>query len=140
MQCTPLQNTLCLPSNGVLRSISSNLNINDGIQCINFLKKKADLLKPQELLVNLLSDEIHTKPCVNSVILDNNVINRSAFKLLAGVDILQPYFLIPVNKSKVYILSDSVHIIKCIRNNWLNVKSIDKTFTFPDFGDTTIIV
>ena len=31
-----------------------------------------------------------------------------------------------------YIL-DSVHILKCIRNNWLSQKSEDKCFKFPSF-------
>ena len=76
---------------------------------------------------------------MKSLISDNNVINRSAFKLLAGTDPLQPYFLNPMNKSKVFILFDSVHIMKCVRNYLLNVKSIDKTFTFPGLKYTTVI-
>ena len=34
---------------------------------------------------------------------------------------------------------DSVHILKCIRNNWLNAKSLDKTFSFPDIDDHSLI-
>ena len=92
-----------------------------------------------ELLQNVIINITNAGFIVNSVISDNNVINRSAFKLLAGADTLQSYFLNPVNKSRVYILFDSVHIMKCIRNNWLNLKSIDKTFTFPDMEDTTVL-
>ena len=35
------------------------------MQCVNFLKNKADLLKSQDLLVNVLLDEIHIKPCLS---------------------------------------------------------------------------
>ena len=84
-----------------------------------------------EPLQNVIINITNAGFIVNSVISDNNVINRSAFKLLAGADTLQPYFLNPVNKSRVYIiLFDSVHIMKCIRNKWLNVKSIDRNSHF----------
>ena len=32
-------------------------------------------------------------------------------------------------------LFDSVHILKCIRNNWINLKNFERTFTFPGFND-----
>ena len=76
---------------------------------------------------------------MNSVISDNNVIKRKAFMLLSKTNSLQSYFLNPVNNSRIYILFDSVHILKCIRNNWLNVKSNDKTFGFPDIDDCNLI-
>ena len=28
-----------------------------------------------------------------------------------------------------------MHILKCIRNNWINLKKIKRTFTFPGFND-----
>ena len=59
--------------------------------------------------------------------------------MLSKFDTLQPYFLNPVNNTKIYILFDSVHILKCIRNNWLNVKSDHKTFSFPDIDNIKII-
>ena len=33
---------------------------------------------------------------------------------------------------KLYVLFDFVHIIKSIRNNWLNLKDYDHTFAYPD--------
>ena len=33
---------------------------------------------------------------------------------------------------KLYILFNFVHIIKSIRNNWLNLKDYDLTFKYPD--------
>ena len=33
---------------------------------------------------------------------------------------------------KLYVLFDFVHIIKSIRNNWLNLKDYDLTFAYPD--------
>ena len=37
----------------------------------------------------------------------------------------------PYSQQKLFILFDSVHLFKCVRNNWLNQKDYDKTFTFP---------
>ena len=33
---------------------------------------------------------------------------------------------------KLFLLFDFVHIIKSIRNNWLNLKDYDRTFTYPN--------
>ena len=35
----------------------------------------------------------------------------------------------------LFLIFDFVHIMKSIRNNWLNVKNHDKTLQYPDFGD-----
>ena len=70
-----------------------------------------------ELLRNVIINITNAGFIVNRVISDNNVINSSAFKLLTGCVTLQPYFLNHVNKGSVYILFDSLHILKCIRNN-----------------------
>ena len=44
-----------------------------------------------------------------------------------------------INRAHCSFLFDSVHILKCIRNNWLNLKSFNKSFVFPrfDFADIT---
>ena len=39
----------------------------------------------------------------------------------------------PVNQSrKLFLLFDFVHILKSIRNNWLNLKDYHHTFTYPN--------
>ena len=89
-----------------------------------------------ELLRNIINNISNAGCIVNRVISDKNVINRSTFKLLAGADSLPPCFLNHVHNSRV--LFDSIHIMKCIRNSWLNLKSFGKSFTFPDPEDTTV--
>lgn len=75
-----------------------------------------------------------------SIISDNNVVNRKMFMSLSDSDHLVPYIINPVNKiDKIFILFDSVHILKCIRNNWINLKNFKKTFTFPGFDDNNIV-
>ena len=63
---------------------------------------------------------------------DNNVVNRKTFISISGLPTLQPFFYNPVNNAKVYVLFYKVQVLmQCIRNNWLNAKSLDKTFSFP---------
>ena len=74
-----------------------------------------------------------------SVISDNNVVNRKMFMELSGTGRLVPYIQNPINvDERIYILFDTVHLLKCIRNNWIN--DVEKSFTFPDFSDNTVIL
>ena len=76
-----------------------------------------------------------------SLISDNNIINRNSFKLLSGTDVLKPYIINPVNKEDtIYILFDTVHLLKCVRNNWINLRNNQKTFDFPDMTDKNTIL
>ena len=74
-----------------------------------------------------------------SIITDGNRINKKLFKLLSEVQSngdLPSYVSDPVDPSnKIFLLFDSVHILKCIRNNWINLKNYKKTFTFPDLDN-----
>ena len=75
---------------------------------------------------------------VVSIITDGNRINKKLFTLLSGVNKrkdLPTFISDPIDKNeKIFLLFDSVHILKCIRNNWINLKNHNKTFTFPDFS------
>ena len=61
-----------------------------------------------------------------SIISDNNVINRKSFILLRGSETLKPFIINPLNNEKIFLLFDTVHLLKCIRNNWLNLKGDQK--------------
>ena len=39
------------------------------------------------------------------------------------------------NTHNIFVMFDSVHLFKCIRNNWLNQIDSKQTFHFPDFID-----
>ena len=59
-----------------------------------------------------------------SLISDNNLINRNSFKLLSGTDVLMRYIINSVNREdKMYILFDTVHLLKCVRNNWIHLRN-----------------
>lgn len=69
------------------------------------------------------------------VVTDNNAINKKALSFFASpptVSIVYPH---PAQSSRpLFFLFDSVHILKCIRNNWLNKKNADRCMTFPQFN------
>lgn len=70
---------------------------------------------------------------VLSVISDNNRINRKMFEDLCGGE-LKPFIQNPHDPNlKLFFLFDTVHILKCIRNNWLNEKA--QEFLLPSFED-----
>ena len=69
---------------------------------------------------------------VISIISDNNVVNRKMFMSLSGSDHLMPYIINPVNNiDKIFILFDSMHKLKCIRNNWINLKKFKEYIYIP---------
>jgi len=64
-----------------------------------------------------------------ALISDNNRINRNVFTSLCG-GVLYPFTVHPLDSSrKLFFMFDSVHLLKSIRNNWIN--QIDQTFCFP---------
>jgi len=71
--------------------------------------------------------------CVISVITDNNKVNSNMFKLLCGGE-MQSCIVHPCDASwKMFFLFDTVHIMKCVSNNWINQKKCEQTFCFSDF-------
>ena len=67
--------------------------------------------------------------------LNVKLFNVKLFKLFSPVGKLQtcvhPY---DINRP-LFLTFDFVHIIKTIRNNWLNLKSYDKSYIYYDFND-----
>ena len=74
-----------------------------------------------------------------SIISDNNVVSRKSFILLGGSETLKPFIINSLNNEKISLLLDTVHLLKCIRNNWLNLKGDQKTFDIPDIAIKDII-
>ena len=69
--------------------------------------------------------------CANviSIITDNNSVNIKCFEYLGcpkGIS----NTINPVTEEPLYLLYDAVHIIKNVRNNWLNKRLIEKPLTF----------
>ena len=76
---------------------------------------------------------------VEAVCTDNYPFNVNLFKIFSHASgTLHPKVKHPCNPTRNLILFfDIVHIIKSIRNNWLNLKDYDRTFIFPKFEDCT---
>lgn len=73
---------------------------------------------------------------VVSLIADNNTVNRKAYELMTPNKTLQPSIVHPLDSSRrLFFMFDTVHILKCIRNNWETKKNINKTLYFPDMDD-----
>lgn len=68
---------------------------------------------------------------VVSLISDNNRVSRSMFEKMCGGR-LTSFIAIPYDPSEpLFFLFDSVDLLKCIRNNWLNKKKSIQTFVIP---------
>lgn len=75
---------------------------------------------------------------VVGIVTDNNKINQTMYSLFSKDDIVfeNPDF----PNDYIYMLYDTVHILKNIRNNWINKSDADKTFYFPHFNDNKILL
>jgi len=63
---------------------------------------------------------------------DNNQINAKAFEELCDSSDMSCGFLNPdFPNQTIFVVFDTVHILKCIRNNWLDQKDSAQTFTYP---------
>ncbi|XP_037510196.2 uncharacterized protein LOC119386976 [Rhipicephalus sanguineus] len=75
---------------------------------------------------------------VIAVITDNNAVNRkvmSFFSKNKTIDIVYPH---PADNSRpLFFVVDTVHLLKCIRNNWLNQKNEGCSIFYPEFSSTT---
>ena len=72
---------------------------------------------------------------------DNYPMNVNIFKMFSPTHILEPIVPHILDPNKILILLfDFVHILKSIRNNWLNQKDIDRTLCFPSFEDFSQIL
>ena len=77
---------------------------------------------------------------VLSLICDNNRMNRNTFKFLCG-DTIKTFINNPFNPTeKIFLLFDTVHLFKSVRNNWLNQGNEEQSFIFPYIEDTRIVL
>ncbi|GBM41413.1 hypothetical protein AVEN_172191-1 [Araneus ventricosus] len=76
---------------------------------------------------------------VMGMVTDNNSINRAAASNFANPPKLQVKYDHPADKSRpLFYVIDSVHILKCVRNNWLNNHKNGYYFYYPDFDTLNV--
>lgn len=89
----------------------------------------------QTLIISL--EEIGYK--IFCIVSDNNSINSKAMSSFSNdkrINIVYPH---PVdNRRPLFYMFDSVHLLKCIRNNWLNSKH-QQILTYPDFNNYDVV-
>ena len=78
---------------------------------------------------------------VHVICTNNYPINVSLFKSFSpDQNTLTPEVIHPCDPSRpLFLIFDFVHILKTIRNNWLNLKDFNRTFLFPKFGDFNVL-
>lgn len=71
---------------------------------------------------------------VIAVLSDNNAINRKCMQLFSSTNELTWKYPHPVDSNRpLFFILDSVHIFKCVRNNWINKKNETVSMKYPDF-------
>ena len=92
------------------------------------------------IVINTISEIENCNLYVDAVCTDNYPLNVSLYKLLSpNHRTLLPQVPHPCDPNRDLILFfDFVHILKSIRNNWVNLKDYEKVFIFPKFNDCTI--
>lgn len=92
-----------------------------------------DIVK--KVIMSLEDANLH----VVAVITDNNSINRKVMSMFGTAHNLEIVYPHPANAQQpLFHIVDPVHLLKCVRNNWLNQKNSDKCFYYPPFdGDDT---
>ena len=95
--------------------------------------------KSSELLPIVKQVIIDIEKCnlkVVAICTDDYQLNVSLFKSLAGSSNLQITCPNPADSTRsIFLMFDPVHIVKCIRNNWINQKDTKTTLTFPSIDD-----
>ncbi|KAI6654495.1 hypothetical protein LOD99_891 [Oopsacas minuta] len=96
-----------------------------------------------EVLFPIIKDVIRdVEACglsVHVLCTDNYPMNVNIFKLFSPSRLLEHIVPHPMDSNRpLFLLFDFVHIIKSIRNNWLNQIDYNKTFTYPDFENIQV--
>ena len=85
---------------------------------------------------SVISDVEQCNLSVQVISTDAYLLNVNLFKLFSSDHTLQPVVQHPVDSTRnLFLIFDFVHVLKSIRNNWLNVKNHDRILKYPSFED-----
>ncbi|GFV35625.1 transposable element P transposase [Trichonephila clavipes] len=110
---------------------SSLLSKNKEIVSLNPVKNMSaeDLYSMTLEILSLMEKVGFSVVCIVS---DNNRVNRNCFSKLCNGTIKSVIQNPANNAKKLHLILDTVHLIKSIRNNWLNQKDADSSLMYPD--------
>ncbi|XP_077492101.1 uncharacterized protein LOC144103021 [Amblyomma americanum] len=84
------------------------------------------------ILHSIITQLEHVGLRIIAVIADNNSINRKTMSLFGAPCKLQSVYPHPADsKRPLFFLVDPVHLIKCVRNNWINQRNAGTCMFFP---------
>ena len=97
-------------------------------------KSSASELYP--IIRSVINDIENSNLMVEVICTDNYPMNVSLFKLFSPTGVLVTIVPHPFYPERsIVLLFDFVHILKSIRNNWLNKHDYNRTFLYPSFDD-----
>lgn len=73
------------------------------------------------------------------IITDNNRINRILMNILTKDSQSKFWFQIPNCANETFVSYNTVHLLKSVRNNWLNFKNANKNFYIPKIEDSGLL-
>ena len=94
----------------------------------------------QDMILKVLEILNNIGYSVICVISDNNRVNRSAFTLICGGNLQQSIPSPFKSTDRLFFLFDTVHLLKCIRNNWLAQKDEEMTFIYPSMHSSGCVL
>lgn len=96
---------------------------------------KIDAIQLHQFLRELINGLEATGFRVIAVVSDNNSINGKAMSFFSEPRKVDTVYKHPSDQSRpLFFILDSVHVLKCIRNNWLNQRNSGKCMFFPDIN------
>ena len=99
------------------------------VRLLPLVNPKASDLLP--ITVQVIKDIEQFGLLVDVIVSDNYPLNVNLFKLLGNSKEILSRVQHPNNNQRsLYLMFDFVHIIKTIRNNWLNQKDFNCTYIF----------
>ena len=118
--------------------------------------KQSSANLPEKLILEVTKVLTEVGFTIITLIGDNHRMNRAAYGLLsqkfAAEDPLIPPTILNSLKvspciknpfkpdSTIFLLFDTVHLFKSIRNNWLNQSNLDESFIYPHFDNHNLIL
>ncbi|KAM7300812.1 uncharacterized protein ISCGN_016397 [Ixodes scapularis] len=94
-----------------------------------------DAKQLHEFLRQLINELEKTGLRIIAVVSDNNSINGKAMSFFSQPPKVNTVYQHPSDQSRsLFFILDTVHVLKCVRNNWLNQRNSSKCMFFPDIN------